>query len=114
INSGSPGEGSKIFVRGVTSLGNTDPLVLIDGVQGNLNNLSPDDVASVQVLKDAGAAAIYGSRGANGVIIVTTKRGQSGKPKVSYDSWYNLQLPGSSNAFNMLNAKEYAQEFYKL
>ncbi len=114
INSGAPGEGSKIFIRGVSSLGNTDPLVLIDGVQGNLNNLSPDDVESVQVLKDAGAAAIYGSRGSNGVIVVTTKKGKAGTMQVSYDSWFNVQVPGSSNAFNMLNTEEYAREYYKL
>ncbi len=114
INSGSPGEASKIFIRGVSSLGNTDPLVLIDGVQGNLNNIIPDDVESVQVLKDAGAAAIYGSRGSNGVIVVTTKKGKAGKMQVNYDSWYNVQLPGSSNAFNMMNSEEYAREYSKL
>lgn len=114
INSGAPGEGSKIFIRGASSLGSTDPLVMIDGIQGNLNNIIPDDVESIQVLKDAGAAAIYGSRGSNGVIVVTTKKGKAGKMQVNYDSWYNIQFPGSSNAFNMLNTEEYAREYYKI
>jgi TonB-linked SusC/RagA family outer membrane protein len=115
INSGSPGSASKIFVRGVTSLGNTDPLILVDGIQvPSLENISADDVESMQVLKDAGAAAVYGARGSNGVIIVTTKKGKSGRMQVNYDSWYNLQIPRGSNPFNMLSAEEYAREYTKI
>ena len=76
VSSGVPGGQSMILVRGVTSFGNTQPLVLVDGIEADLNNVSTDDIESMQVLKDAGAAAIYGVRGSNGVIVVTTKKGQ--------------------------------------
>ena len=78
INRGAPGAGSKIMIRGVTNFGNTDPLVIVDGVEQSLNNISATDIESIQVLKDAGSAAIYGVRGANGVILVTTKKGTKG------------------------------------
>jgi TonB-dependent SusC/RagA subfamily outer membrane receptor len=74
ISSGAPGSSSNIFIRGVSSFGDTQPLVLVDGIQAQLNDVSADDIESIQVLKDAGAAAIYGVRGSNGVIIVTTIR----------------------------------------
>lgn len=86
--SGEPGRDNPNFIiRGRGSFGsgtNIQPLVLIDGVTGSLNNLSPDDIESVNVLKDAASAAIYGSRGANGVILVTTKKGKRGEPVFSY------------------------------
>src|SRR5690606_7403469 len=69
INSGIPGAAPKILIRGVTSFGNTDPLVIIDGIAGSLNTVNASEIESIQVLKDAGAASIYGVRGANGVII---------------------------------------------
>ncbi len=106
ISSGSPGYSSNIRIRGVTSFGNTNPLVLIDGVQGNINDIAADDVESIQVLKDAGAAAIYGVRGANGVIIVTTKKGRSGRPQTTYDSYYGVQTPVVRD-FNMMSPDEY-------
>ncbi|MEO6000652.1 MAG: TonB-dependent receptor [Chitinophagaceae bacterium] len=109
ISSGVPGAASKILIRGVTSFGNTQPLVLIDGIQADLNNLSADDVESIQVLKDAGAAAIYGVRGSNGVIIVTTKKGKSGAPTFSYDGYYGLQLTESGNPLNQLNSQDFAR-----
>lgn len=102
--SGEPGGGSNIRIRGITSLGNVDPLVMIDGVQGSLRNINANDIASVQVLKDAGAAAVYGVRGANGVIVVTTKRG-SGKPTVTYDAYAGTQVPLQGNVFNLLDSK---------
>ena len=109
ISSGVPGAASKILIRGVTSFGNTQPLVLVDGVQADLNNVSADDVESIQVLKDAGAAAIYGVRGSNGVIVVTTKKGKSGAPTLSYDSYYGLQLPRSGDPMNQLNSQDFAR-----
>lgn len=102
--SGNPGAGIKVRVRGVNSLtGNNDPLVVIDGVfGGDLRTLNPNNIASMEVLKDASALAIYGSRGSNGVILVTTKKG-SGKPKVSIDQFYTIsnvtkRLPTLSSA----------------
>ncbi|RYZ19054.1 MAG: SusC/RagA family TonB-linked outer membrane protein, partial [Sphingobacteriales bacterium] len=107
ITSGVPGASSNIFVRGVTSFGNTQPLVLVDGIQADLNNISADDVESIQVLKDAGAAAIYGVRGSNGVLIVTTKKGKSGKPTITYDAYYGMQMPLPGNPFDLLNSQDF-------
>ncbi|RAK02280.1 TonB-linked SusC/RagA family outer membrane protein [Larkinella arboricola] len=107
ISSGVPGANSRIFVRGVTSFGDTQPLVIVDGIQADLNNISADDVESIQVLKDAGAAAIYGVRGANGVIVVTTKKGKSGRPTVTYDAYYGTQRPLPGNPFDLLNAQDF-------
>ena len=109
ISSGAPGSPSNIFVRGITSFGNTQPLVLVDGVQAELNDVSSDDVESIQVLKDAGAAAIYGVRGSNGVIVVTTKKGKSGQPVISYDAYYGSQQPLKGNVFNLLNSTDFAR-----
>ena len=103
ISSGLPGSDSKVLVRGVSSFGNTNPLVLIDGVEGDLNNIISNDIESIQVLKDGGAAAIYGVRGSNGVIIVTTKKGASGQAKFTYDTYYGIQSPLSGNPFNIIN-----------
>ncbi len=72
---GAPGGASVVNIRGITSSGNSAPLVLIDGVPGSMHDISPNDIQSVQVLKDAGGAAIYGVRGSNGIIVITTKRG---------------------------------------
>lgn len=113
ISSGSPGYSSNIRIRGVTSFGNTNPLVLIDGVQGSLNDIPADDVESIQVLKDAGAAAIYGVRGANGVIIVTTKKGKAGRAQTTYDGYVGVQTPVASG-WNMMNPDEYAQTLNKV
>ena len=93
INSGQPGQGGQISLSGVGNFGDTRPLYIIDGVQGDINNLNPNDIESLQVLKDAGSAAIYGVRGANGVIVITTKRGTIGKAFVTYDSYYGTQRP---------------------
>jgi len=92
-NSGQPGGYSNVHIRGITSFGNTDPLVIIDGTPGYLHDVNVNDIQSVQVLKDAGAASIYGVRGSNGVIIVTTKKGRTGKVTVNYDSYVGTQRP---------------------
>lgn len=109
ITSGAPGGRTDIFIRGVTSFGNSEPLIIIDGIQGDLSNLNVNDIASIQVLKDAGAASIYGVRGSNGVIVVTTKKGKSGDPVFTFDSYYGIQLPKSGNVFNLMSPTDYAQ-----
>ncbi|GAA4303562.1 TonB-dependent receptor [Compostibacter hankyongensis] len=91
-SSGQPGaDGGSIRVRGVGTLGNSDPLVLIDGIQGTLDGVESNDIESMSVLKDASSSAIYGSRAANGVILVTTKRGEEGKLKVNYNAYAGWQ-----------------------
>ncbi|MEX2513845.1 MAG: TonB-dependent receptor [Cyclobacteriaceae bacterium] len=111
--SGVPGASSKILIRGMTSFGNTDPLVIVDGIQQDLNNISAQDIESIQVLKDAGAAAIYGVRGANGVILVTTKKGKTGAPTVTYQATHIISHPLPGNPFNLLNSEEYVSVFNK-
>jgi TonB-linked SusC/RagA family outer membrane protein len=108
-NSGLPGSGNKIYIRGIGTIGNANPLYIVDGVSvGDIDNLSPSDIESIDVLKDAASAAIYGSRGANGVVLVTTKKGRkSAAPQVSYSGYYGIQ-----NVYNepqLLNAQEYAE-----
>lgn len=95
INSGVPGSGATVKIRGVGSIGDyANPLYVVDGVfVDNIDFLSPGDIEDITILKDASAAAIYGVRAANGVILVTTKKGRSGKPSISYDGYYGLQVP---------------------
>ncbi|WP_423149200.1 SusC/RagA family TonB-linked outer membrane protein [Rubrolithibacter danxiaensis] len=114
LAAGQPGQEANIFIRGVSSFGNTKPLVIVDGVQAGLNDINPNDIASVQVLKDAGAASIYGVRGANGVIVVTTKKGKSGAPKITYDAYYGQVTPPSGNVFNLMNPSEMATVFNRV
>ncbi|RPD45241.1 TonB-dependent receptor [Hymenobacter sediminis] len=93
-NSAEPGAGLNINIRGVGTLGNASPLVIVDGIPGSLNALNPNDIESVTVLKDAASAAIYGSRAANGVLLVTTKQGVlNQKPVVSYNTVVGWQSP---------------------
>jgi TonB-dependent starch-binding outer membrane protein SusC len=104
---GDPGSGTRILIRGVGTLGNSTPLYIVDGVQvSNINNLSPTDIESIDVLKDASAAAIYGSRAANGVVLVTTKSGRSGKPVVQFNT--NIGMQKIANQIDVLNAREWA------
>lgn len=95
-NSGSPGgDGATLRIRGFGTLNNTDPLILIDGIEGKLAEVNPSDIASITILKDAASAAIYGSRAANGIVLVTTKRGSyNSDPVVSYNGYYGLQQLG--------------------
>ena len=91
-SSGKPGaDGGTIRIRGIGTLGDSNPLVLIDGVNGSLDGVDPNDIESVSVLKDAASAAIYGSRAANGVILVTTKTGKDGKVALSYEGFVGKQ-----------------------
>lgn len=114
ITSGAPGSSSQIFVRGVTNFGNTQPLVIVDGIEQSLNNISPKDIESMQVLKDAGSASIYGVRGANGVILVTTKKGKTGAPVITYDVTYGIQYPKGKNPFNLLMGEDYMNIYNKV
>ncbi len=104
---GDPGAGTRILIRGVGSLNNATPLYIVDGVQvANINNLNQTDIESVDVLKDASAAAIYGSRAANGVVLVTTKSGKSGAPVVQLSA--NVGVQSKASNVDVLNAQEWA------
>ncbi|SIS50536.1 TonB-linked outer membrane protein, SusC/RagA family [Zobellia uliginosa] len=106
---GQPGESPQIKIRGSNTFGNNTPLYVVDGIPtDNINDINPNDIASMQVLKDAASASIYGSRAANGVIIITTKKG-SGKLKVTYDSYYGVQLVQNGNPWDILNSQEQAE-----
>jgi len=110
LGSGQPGEEPQVRIRGINTFGNNTPLYVIDGVPTqSVADFNPNDVASVQVLKDAGAASIYGSRASNGVIIITTKRGRSGKPVVAYDAYYGTQVPKHGNIYRILSPQDMAQ-----
>ena len=103
-----PGANAQIRIRGLRSInGSNDPLVILDGIQfnGSLNDINPNDIASVDILKDASATAQYGSRGANGVILLTTKRGRSGETRVSYNGYHGIGAV--ANPFPVFNAAEY-------
>lgn len=134
-NSGAPGGGVSVRVRGITSLtGSNEPLYVIDGVPveadsnndsftfsalgggsgqtkvSALSSINPSDIESMQVLKDASATAIYGSRASNGVVLITTKRGKNGKSTISYESYFGFQ--NAPNYLDLMNLQEYAA-FYK-
>lgn len=104
----SPNASVSIRIRGINSInGGNNPLVVIDGLQGgNLNSLNPDDVQSIEILKDASATAIYGSRGANGVILVTTRKGRDGKFQIAYDG--NYGFTSVRKTIPLMNAYQYA------
>ena len=108
-DNGEPGSPVSIRIRGVGTFGNNDPLYVIDGVPRDANrmvDLNPSDIETFQILKDASAASIYGSRAANGVIIITTKKGKAGQTKVSYNGYYGVQNHGK--LIDVLNAQEWA------
>lgn len=106
--SGSPGSGLTVRIRGVGTINNSDPLYIVDGIPvDGLDYLNPNDIESINVLKDAASAAIYGSRGANGVVLITTKGGKRNEEgSISYDAYYGIQRPG--RLLDLLNATEYA------
>ena len=109
-SSAQPGKGYKVYIRGIGTTGNSTPLYVIDGVAGgNLDGINPNDIESIDILKDAASAAIYGARAANGVILVTTKQGKAGKIEINYNG-----AIGWSNAYKrpqLLNAKQYMTIF---
>ncbi|MDW7690240.1 TonB-dependent receptor [Flammeovirgaceae bacterium SG7u.111] len=105
--SGQPGEGMKVTIRGAGTINGSGPLYVVDGMQtGDISYLNNSDIESIDVLKDAAAAAIYGSQAANGVVLITTKTGKAGKSNFSFDAFYGLQEP--SRQISMLNSTEYA------
>lgn len=106
-NNGEPGAGTKVTIRGLGTIGNSSPLYIVDGVAvGNIDYLNSSDIQSIDVLKDAASAAIYGSRAANGVVLVTTHKGRQGsKAKIQYDSYYGIQKIYKN--LSPLNAQEY-------
>lgn len=105
---GAPGmDAGKIRVRGTGTLNTSDPYILIDGVEAStLSSIDPNDIESISVLKDAASAAIYGSKASNGVILVTTKRGKSGKPTITYSGYVSAQ--NATNTIDRLSSYEYA------
>jgi TonB-dependent SusC/RagA subfamily outer membrane receptor len=110
INSGAPGAASTVFIRGIANFGNTNPLYVVDGVQvSDMSLVNPNDIESISVLKDAGAAAIYGISGGNGVIVVTTKKGRAGKSTLSYDGFYGVQEPLGGNVWDLMNPVQQSQ-----
>jgi len=112
IQNGTPGGGATIRVRGVGSINKgSDPIYIVDGVEaGSISGIQPHEIESMQVLKDASATAIYGANGSNGVIIITTKRGKSGKPQVNFNSYVGVNL--APEQYDVMNADEYSA-FYK-
>ena len=100
------GEESRIVIRGIGTMNNTNPMVLVDGIEASMDNISPDDIESISVLKDAASAAIYGTRAANGVILVTTKRGSSKAAKIDYNYYVGYQT--ATNLPNHLSSAQYA------
>lgn len=109
----TPGGGVAVRVRGYGTLGNNDPLYVIDGVptKGSLNTINQNDIESIQILKDASSASIYGSRAANGVVIITTKRGKNGAPKFTFDAYYGVQR--LAKTMDLLNTEEYGQYLWQ-
>ena len=107
---GAPGSGTRIMVRGIGPLNNASPLYIVDGMYMNsIDHINPNDIASIDVLKDASSAAIYGSRAANGVIIVTTKEGSNTEGKPIIDLSVNLGISTASKFLDMLDAKGWAE-----
>ena len=107
-NSGQPGRGYKVNIRGLGTIGDSEPLYVIDGVAGgDINALNPNDIESIDILKDAASAAIFGARAANGVVLVTTKQGKEGRVVLSYDGFYGGQYLAKMP--DMVDAKEYMQ-----
>jgi TonB-dependent starch-binding outer membrane protein SusC len=107
--SGQPGESPDVRIRGINTFGNNAPLYVVDGVPtSNINDLSPGDISSMQVLKDAAAASIYGARAANGVIVIATNRG-TGSVQVNYNASMGFDVPGQSDPWNALTPIEQAE-----
>jgi len=107
LSTGEPGSVPRIQIRGMGHFGNVTPLYVIDGVQTTeQSDFNPEDVESIQILKDASAAALYGSRAANGVVVITTKKGKSGKPKITFHASGGIEQ--ASKKIPMMNAREFA------
>ncbi|PVD53283.1 TonB-dependent receptor [Terrimonas sp.] len=115
INDGAPGSTPQIRIRGFSTINNNDPLFVIDGVpfEGKLSWLNQNDIESMQVLKDASAASIYGARANNGVVIITTKKGKNGAPpRVTFDTYVGTQVPRRETFPKMMNPSQFADYVY--
>ncbi len=112
-NDNSPGGGTMVRIRGFGTINNNSPLFIIDGVptQGTLNQINPNDIETMQVLKDASSASIYGSRASNGVVIITTKKGKTGESNITFDYYTGTQRPGKM--LDLLNTKELGEYLYR-
>ena len=109
-SSGSPGAGAKVRIRGTGSNGNVDPLYIVDGMKvSSIDNISPNDIANIEVLKDAASTAIYGTQGANGIIIITTKQGKIGDPVFTYSSQAGFQTVRTK--MELMNASQFVTYF---
>ncbi|GAA3643080.1 SusC/RagA family TonB-linked outer membrane protein [Flavivirga jejuensis] len=112
-NSGEPGaDTATVNIRGIGTLNDSDPLVLIDGIEGPLNSVNSNDIESINVLKDAASASIYGTRAANGVVLITTKRGAIGAPSVTYNTYYGVTSP-TVLANTVTDTKTYLETYVK-
>ena len=111
--SGIPGAGSNVRIHGYSTFGNNEPLYVVDGARvSSITELNPNDIESMQVLKDASAASIYGSAAAGGVIIITTRKGRSGRPRITYDTYYGWQ--NFNKRLDLMNTKEYGDYLFLL
>ncbi|MBC6605557.1 TonB-dependent receptor [Hymenobacter sp. BT188] len=110
---GAPGSSATVRIRGIGTLGNNDPLYVIDGIptREGINQINQNDIESIQVLKDASAASIYGSRASNGVIIITTKKAKQGATRVDFSTFFTLQTPGPH--IQMLNTLDYGRVYWQ-
>ncbi len=110
-STGAPGEGVTVRVRGTGTINNNDPLYIVDGVptKDGINEISPNDIETISVLKDAASASIYGARASNGVIVITTKKGRAGKPRLSLNFYAGSQTP--ANLIKMANTDQYIQAY---
>ena len=102
-------EGSSILIRGVGTMNDAGPLILVDGMEMSLNEVNPNDVASISILKDAAATSLYGSRAANGVVLITTKRGKQGKTQVDVNASFGIQTLKGLKTPDVMNGEEFAQ-----
>ena len=106
-NTGAPGASTTIKIRGTGTVNDSDPLFVVDGfIVDAIDHISPNDIASIEILKDAASCSVYGSRSANGVVLVTTKSGESGKTKISFDTFFGVSNPWKT--IPVLNTSEYA------
>lgn len=107
-SSGSPGAGAKIRIRGAGSNGNADPLYIVDGLKvGGIENIAPSDIQSIEILKDGASTAIYGTDGANGIVLITTKKGKKGKTTITYNTQAGIQSPRTKT--ELMNAQQFVQ-----
>lgn len=115
-SSGAPGSSATIRVRGISSINaGNDPLIIVDGTpfDGDMNNIAPSDIESMTVLKDAASNALYGARGANGVIMITTKKGKQGQPLVSFDAKVGVNTNALQEYETISDPRAYYEQHYK-